>query len=46
MLITSMEREGHDTTHALTLLDGLNEILLSFEYRRSIIVSVLDQSSV
>ena len=38
-LITSMEHQGLDTTHAWTLLNDLNETLFHFEDRRHMVLT-------
>jgi hypothetical protein len=43
-LVASMERDGRDTTDALTLLTALSETPLIFENRRKAILIGLNQS--
>jgi hypothetical protein len=44
-LVASIERDGRETIHALTLLTGLSETLLLFENRRHAILIALDRLS-
>jgi hypothetical protein len=44
-VVASMERDGHETTHALALLGAMCETLLIFENRRQAILIDLNQSS-
>lgn len=42
-MVASIERDGGDTVHALTLLEALSETLLLFENRRQAILTALDR---
>jgi hypothetical protein len=44
-MVASIERDGGNTAHALTLLKAFGETLLLFENHRQAILIALDQSS-
>ena len=44
VVLASTERDGHDITHPLALLNNYSEILLSFENQRQKIMIKLEQS--